>query len=405
MSRPSRLLLILCVGALLVVGGAAVTASTDKPLWEAGQVTNSTAHVIDVSNSSNYLSLDESEIKQQQYESASLDVAGAVQGDALRLQGEHRKRGLQQQLSNAEEEKAFHDRLLTELEQNALELETQKRQLYRQYSSGEIKETQLFRELVRLGVAGEQYRDIADIMQQTIDTDSLSSRYSNIDGEPSLLPSAFLSRIETELSTAEATQMYIQAGDQSLILASAEDGSFLREATLFGEFDRNAQEQFGLGDRSEARDALKRAQSLYPWSMKDTFNPRLRGFGNSSTYRIASSHTHGTLRTYIDGRTTNPYHEIHEKNAFSVPVTDFTQATNDGLRLDVQLTNPTGPMLIEVIETDDLIYNNITVSIEDTQIKTMQSGGDFYTVQPVGSFEITAETDTGQEVSIAIFPD
>jgi len=397
--------LILCVSALLVAGGTAVTASADEPLWEADQLTNSTAHVIDVSNSSNYLSLDEREIKRQQYESVSLDVAGAVQGDALRLQGEHRKRGLQQQLSNTEDKRAFHTLLLTELEQNALALETQKRQLYRQYSSGEIQETQLFRELVRLGVAGEQYRNIADVMQRTIDTDALSNRYSNINGEPSLLPSAFLSRIETELSAAEATRMYVQAGNESLILASVEDDNFLREATLFGEFDRDGQEQFGLGDRSEARDALERAQSLYPWSMKDTFNPRLRGFGNSSTYRIASSHTHGTLQTYIDGRTTNPYHEIHQKNVFSVPVTDFTQATNDGLRLDVQLTDPTGPMLIEVIETDDLIYNNITVSIEDTPIKTMSSGGDFYTVQPVGSFEITAETDTGQEVSIAVFPD
>ncbi|MFC7057487.1 DUF7094 domain-containing protein [Halovenus salina] len=382
-----------------------MTASADEPLWEAGQVTNSTTHIIDVSNSSNYLSLDESEIKQQQYESVSLDVAGAVQGDALRLQGEHRKRGLQQQLSNTEDERAFHDRLLTELEQSALALETQERQLYRQYGNGDIRETQLFRELVRLGVAGEQYRNIADVMQQAIDTDSLSSRYSNFNGEPSLLQSAFLSQIETGLSTADATQMYVQAGNESLILASVEDGTFLREATLLGEYDRDASEQFGIGDASEARDALERAQNLYPWSMKDTFNPQLRGFGNSATYRVTSSHTHGTLQTYIDGRTTNPYHEIHEKNAFSVPVTDFTQATNDGIRIDIQLTNPTGPMLIEVIETDDLIYNNITVSVEDTPIRTMSSGGDFYTVQPVGSFEITAETDTGQEVSIAVFPD
>lgn len=405
MSRPSRLLLLFCAGTLLLTGGAIATASVGEPLWESSQLTNSSAHVVEVSNSSNYLSLDQADVRQEQYESASLDVAGAVQGDALRLQGEQRKRIVQRQLADSDDETAFHRQLLQELESNALSLEEQRHQLYRQYSSGEIDGTQLFREVVRLGVTAEQYRDITDVVQGTSISEGLSRRYSNIEGGPSLLPSAMLSRIESHLSTAGTGTTYVQAGNQSLILASVEGDSYLREAMLLGEHDRDTPEQFGSGGASEAEDAFNRAQGLYPWTVSDAFNPTLRGFGNSSVYRLTASHTHGTLRTYLDGVTTNPFYEVHEKNPFAVPVTDFTQTTNDGLRLDVQVTDPTGPMLIEVIETEDVIYNNITVSIDEQPVKTMSSGGDFYTVQPAGSFEITARTDTGQEVSVAIFPE
>lgn len=405
MSRPSRLVSLLFVGLLLVTGGTVVAATVDQPLQGSNQLDNDSTQLVAVSNSSNYLSIDTEDIRREQYQSTSLDVAGAVQADAVRLQGSHKERMIQQRLEAGSDKRAIRLSVLRELEQNALSLERQKRQLYRQYSEGEIDTAQLFREVVRLGVAANQYRDIATSLQGTAGDDSLNRQYLNLDGEPALLPSVMVSQIESALSTGGTSQTYVQAGNESLLLATIAGDSFFREAMVFGEYDREGSQQFGADGGQEVEDAFSRAEQLYPWTVDDATDPELRGFGNTSVYRLTANHGHGSLQAYIDGTTRNTFYEIHEKEPFSVPVTDFTQTTNDGLRLDVQLTDPTGPMLIEVIETDDLIYNNITVSVGDEVVKTLDSGGDFFTIQPTGSFEVTAETDTGQKVSVAIFPD
>lgn len=408
MSFPSRrmLFLLLCASALMLAGGTVVATDTvDAPtlLWEVDQPSDSV--VIDVDNSSNYLSPRDDNVSQQEYEAASLDVAGAVQGDALRLQGEHRTRSLQQRVETSDNITAVATEAVRMLESDVRRLEQQKKQLYRDYSAGEIDSGTLFREVVRLGVTADQYRKLTNTVQNRISSSRpVTTRYKSLRGELALMPSPLASHLEAGLTTGGQTPVYVQGGNESLILATVEGDTYLRQAVVLSERDRNAPRQFGEGGQSEADDAFARAESLYPWTVSESAQPEIRGFGNSSVYRLRAEHSHGQLQTYIDGGTTNPFFELHEKNPFSVPVTDFTQTTNEGLRLDIQLTNPTGPMRIEVIETGDLDANNITISIGDDQIANLSSGNDFYTIQPMGTFEVTAKTDTGEEVSILVFP-
>lgn len=408
MSFPSRrmLFLLLCAGALVLAGGTVVatdTVDSASLLWEGDQPSDSV--VIDVDNSSNYLSPRADNVTQRDYEAASLDVAGAVQGDALRLQGEHRTHSLQERFESSGNTTVVATQTVRMLERDVRELEQQKRQLYRDYSEGNIETSALFREVVRLGVTADQYRKMTNTVQNRISSSKpVTTRYKNLKGELAMMPSPLASHLEAGLTTGGQTPLYVQGGNESLVLATVEGDTFLRQAMLLSERDRTALEQFGDGERSEADDAFARAESLYPWTISDSSQPEIRGFGNSSVYRLRASHSHGELQTYIDGGTTNPFFELQEKNPFSVPVTDFTQTTDEGLRLDIQLTNPTGPMRIEVIETGDLDANNITVSIGDDQVTTISSGDDFYTIQPMGTFEVTAKTDTGEEVSILVFP-
>lgn len=406
MSFPSRLFFLLCVGTLLLAGGTVVTAGIDEPILNADQRTNGSADLVDVSNSTNYLSPDADNVTRQNYQGAALDVAGAVQGDTIRLHGEQREQVLQERLENADENDTVELDTVRALERQAQTLEQQERQLYRDYSEERIDTARLFREAVRLGVTAEQYRDISGIVQdQDISPSTVDLRYSNLDGELSLLPSPLVTHIESELATGGQTPIYVQGGNGSLVLATVEGDTYLREAMVLDRRDRDAPEKFGTGGQSEADDAYTRGEQLYPWTVEDAESPEIRGFGNTSVYRLQASHTHGELRTYMDGATTDPFYEVQEKNPFEVPVTDFTQTTNEGLRLDIQLTNPTGPMRIEVIDTGNLEYDNITVSVGDNSVATLSSGTDFYTVQPVGTFEVSAETDTGERVSIHLFPE
>ncbi|MFC7072231.1 hypothetical protein ACFQJ7_05005 [Halovenus rubra] len=396
--------LLLCLGVLIIAGGSVVAAAGSGSLaWSQEQQSNTS--IIAVENSSNYLSPPVENVTQQTYKTATLDVSGAVQGDALRLQGAQEVRRLGNKLATTDDAEGDAMEILQRLKQNARTLEQQKRQLYREYGTGEMKTEQLFREIVRLGVTADQYVRLAETVKSgTPALDRVSSQYSSLMGEFALLPSPIVSHLESGFTTGGQTPLYVQGGNESLVLATVQGDTFLRQATLPEQRKYEIPLQFGDGERSEADDAFARAQALYPWAVSDAAQSEVRGFGDTAVYRLQASHTHGELQTYVDGGTTNPFYELQEKNPFSVPVTDFTQTTENGLRLDVQLTNPTGPMRVEIIETADLDAQNITLSIDDEELTTLSSGEDFYTIQPLGPFEITAQTDAGDQVSVLVFP-
>lgn len=408
MSNPSRrtFLFCLCIGVLALMGGTVVAteASLDTPATDA-QISEPSPVIIDVNQSTNYLSPESETARREEYSTVDLDVSAAVESDALRLHGQHKQRVLSDRLEESDEVSQIQLRTVRSLERHAQDLEQQQRELYGAYSNETIDTETLYRELVRLGVTAGQYQGLTDTAQ---DSGGLSEerdiRYSNLEGEIPLLPTPLVSHLETELATGGETSLYVQGANESLVLAAVEGDRYLRQATLFSERDKEASEQFGIGDQSEADDAYARAEQLYPWTLEDAYRPELRGFGNSSVYRLQAAHSHGELQTFIDGATTNPFHEVQEKNPFSVPVSEFTQQTENDLRLDVQLTAPTGPMRIEVIDTGNLEYENITVKIDNKRVQTLSESDDFYTIQPVGSFEATAETDTGESVSVLVFP-
>lgn len=408
MFGPSRqLLLLLCVGALALAGGAVVAADTDdRPTIpsETHSPTEASSVMINADNSSNYVSPDTENVTRTEYQSASLDVAGAVEGETLRLQGAYQERVLDEHLKEGDVDAIAADTVGT-IERDAAALERQQRQLFQSYSEGELAASTLFRELVVLGVASDQYSDLADATQDRVDTTgAVDERYQNLGGEPVLLPSPFVSHVESELSTGGESPVYVQGGNDSLVLATVEGSTYLRQAVLFGEWDPDGPDTLATDDRSGAEGAFERAGELYPWTLENAESSESRGFGNTSVYRVQASHPQGQLQTYLDGATTNPFYEIQEKNPVVVPVTGFSQTFDDGLRLDVGVTSPTGPMEVEVRETTDVEYDNITVSIDGETVATLPEGGSFYTVQPRGAFEISAQTDTGREVSLFLSP-
>lgn len=407
MSFPSRqLLFVFCAAALVLAGSAVVVADSAErsPVpWESTTVTDHSTVMIEADNSTNYLSPDGDNVTRMEYQGATLDVAGAVESDTLQLQGEHQRKVLEQRLENEPGTTVAVD-TIARLERDITTLEQEQRQLYRSYSDGELDTPTLFREIVSLGVTADQYRTLAMTAEDSVaETGELNTRYTNLDSEIPMLPSPFVTHIGTELRTEGGTPMYVQAGNESLVLAAVQGNTYLREAVLFSERDRNMTDQFGTGDRSGAEDAFNRAGQLYPWTMDNRDKGQSRVLGNTSVYQVQFGHTHGELETYLDGGTTNPFYEVQEKNPLAVPV-EFTQTLSDGLRLDIEMTNPTGPMRVEVIDTRDEEFERLTVSIDGNTVATKSDGGSIATVQPRGPFEISAETDTGREVSLFLTP-
>ena len=398
MSMPSRrILLLVCVLALALAAGAVATADVVVSDEEDEQ---RPAEIIEVQNSSNYLSATSDNVTQESHTSAGLDVSGAVEADALALQGTHERLALESALEAPEAHGDIEVETLEMLESDTEALERQQQRLFADYSEGGVDTSTLVREVVRLEATAEQYRQVRETILEEGVSSRLTTRYSNLEGEAPFIPSPIAPMLEAGLAGEGDIPLYVQGGNDSLVLATvSEDGTYLREAVLHSNRDTDAQQQFGAGGRSEAEDAFNRAEFLYPWASAEQFRPDLRGFGNNTVYRFTSEHSHGVTRSYLDGATTNPFYEIHEKNALTVPVADFSQRTDNNLRLTVESIAPTGPILIDVRQTGGA-SEQINVYIDDTHVKTLDGSGDFWSVQPIGSFEVTAENEAGEEVSV-----
>jgi hypothetical protein len=293
---------------------------------------------------------------------------------------------------------------LEQIEQDVRTIEEQYQSLFQQYSNGEIGYSAVLREFVRLGVLGQQYSDLTQTAQETGTlTDEVDLRYRNLPSEIALYSSPIVSYIDTEFRRPSGTAMYVQGGSESLVVGAVVEESYLRQAILLGERDRTEPERFGNSPRSAVEEAFERARVLYPWTLSEGVQSEVQGFGDSSVYRVQASHAHGDIDVYFDGGTTNPFFEIQEKNPFAVPASDFSQETANGLRLSVESTSPTGPMRVDIVETQGQT-RNLTVYINGNQLETIRGSKTIWTVQPRGSFDVTVETETGEKVTVSVSP-
>jgi hypothetical protein len=401
MRRRSRLGAIVFV---VVVGIAATAVGVSATVPSV--MTDEHTPGISVTNSTNYLSPSTENTTRQVYERADVDVAGAIAVDAERLEGEHRRMILDTQLSTGGNTTDIARDTVAEIEAKVSELDQRQNQLFEQFSAGEISNERLVRELAQLEVTADQYRELsrfARTQSRIPDDTSLSRRYRNLASETPLLSSPLSERIEGVITgTADPLTVYFQSADDALVMATANGSKYLRQATVRTNRDRTATDRFRASDLPAPQAAFERANELYPWTANDVLAPNVQGYGNSSVYLFSANHSHGELNTYLDGKTQAPFHENQRKDPGSVPISSTTTNTENDLRLIVQSTAATGPMLINLVGTGSDAPSEVTLTINGHPIGTVAVGEELWTVQPLGEFQVTALTDGNATVSVTV---
>lgn len=404
MSRRVRLvvivLLVAAVGTVVAAVGVAATETLTVP------TTQDDSQTIQVSNSTNYLSPAAENVTKQGYQTAGVDVAGAIAADRERLEGDHHRLSLDERLANATDTTTVARETLREIQADIATLDETQRQLFMDYSAGDISNETLFREVARLSVAAEQYRELAAHAQgqSRIPEDSpLSTQYANLAAETVLLSQPIAERIESAVSgTADSVTVYVQSADEGLVLATVRADRYFRQATLHNNRDPEAVDMFVEDELPAPQAASERAKELYPWASQGFLSPPISGFGNSSVYLFNASHSHGSLQAYIDGGTTDAFHESQVKEPGSVPVSGtFTNTSND-LRVIVQSTAPTGPMLVSIVGTTGDAPSEVEIRINGHSVGRLGVGEQLWTVQPVGGFDIVVTAPTNETVSVTV---
>jgi len=407
MSRTSALsalaLLVLIVAALGAV--AAGTPGDAEHALADGEPT-----VRSLSNTSNYLVLEEP--SQQSYLHSGIDVGTSVRASARQLHARHENLTFDRRFEAREQSSArlslardAADAVGTRLDR----LDARQSRLFADYANGTVSERAFLRRLTALSVRTQAADGYLEHVRARVDSSletrlpvGLDTRISSLQTRLIVLPKPVLERVRASAAgRSEQFVVYTEGTGAGLVLATADNGEFLRQATLQTEYAPDQVDRFDQSEEQRIFVAFQRGNDLYPWVYANAINgPRFRGFGDTSVYRITADHPQGSLRTYLSGGTRNAFHEIQRQRPDTVPVTATRSGESGPLSLSVGTTSETGPMRVQLTDGSDTPVDG-SVRIDGEFVGRTGSDGRLWTVRPSGRARVNA-TVGGNSVAVTV---
>jgi len=373
--------------------------------------TDERVSIVASENATNYLSPPSDEVTREEYANATLEVGTAVAVDTQALHARHDQLVFDQQFQRAESEEervAIVRERADTIETQLGTLDRRHERLLEAYSDGQLTTEELLYHTVRIDAMAQRQRSVMDHARTTASNTpqtsvpfSLEVRFVGLASELVLIPSPVAEPVGTAIDgEADPQTVYVQASDDALVLATLEEDTYLREAVLRNERVPDAPDQFEESDQAAILAAFERGGQLYPWVFENALgDPSIRSFGDSSVYLIEADHPQGRLVTYLDGATTNAFREHHHNQPGAIPVSGTTSATDSGLEVTVETTAPTGPMRVSVTDGSGEPVP-ADVAVDGQRVDSTDGNGQLWTVQPTGSFEVTATGPDGGTVSV-----
>jgi hypothetical protein len=354
---------------------------------------SSPPEMISATNSTNYVVPDRANVTRDSYAEADLDIASIIAADTERIKGQYDERHYQW-IQESRSEGAARTTIAEQIDERVQRLEERQQQLFAEYSSGELSTGTLLRELAQLEVAAQNHRATIDQFFEN----GASETPSRLLVETSMLRNPVSENLADALSSRqESVSVYVVSAPDSLVAATVVEDTYFRQATLRDQRDPAGSDQFAEGDQGRAQAAGSRARSLYSGQVDAA-----RGFTGTHLYEFSINHSHGELVGYLDGSTTNPVHEYQYKRpVVSVPA-ETTSNTGDSFRLTVQYTDSTGPMAVTLLGTGSDVPPTVDVTVDGEFVGTIGQSGQLWTIQPLGSFTVTATTDDDETVSVTV---
>jgi hypothetical protein len=409
MRRLPALLGILLVVVALVAPTAQGVAPTQTATAADG---DSLPRVTTVDNLTNHLTIPGEDIEQSEYGSTGIDVGAAVSLTSQRLYREHDARTFEQRFFRATNESARTRLVRSELdsiEQRQQTLQQRQQQQLQQYADGTASVESVMRTRALIDAEARELArtlDTIDRVERTEPAFTMTSRQQtrleNIRGEIRVLRGPVGERLgQTFTGETQPNAVYVMASTQDYMFATTTGQSYIRETHLASARDPTAEDQFVMSNADPLRAANTRAEVLYPWLYSQQL-PSVNTFGTSSIYRLTANHPSGQLTTYIDGGTTDVFHESQQLQLSTIRTSETRVTVNESVRLEVTRTYETGPIHVAVQNNDTGEPVTGTVAVGGHQVGTTDNSGTLWTVEPRGSYSVTVQTQSGTNVSVAV---
>lgn len=411
MDHPRHLVGYIC---LLLVTGILVAGVTGLPLSQTAS-TNDTAATLDSDRAvqsdsvamfeSPHRSLPTLSVDREEYTTAGIDVAAGAAADSAMLRGAFRRQTFDAQFDERIDSSATDllNSTTDEIANITDEIDTRHAAVIANYSEGEISLDRVLRELVQLSSAANAQQAYAEhvLQQVTAGPDvtlpiEVRRNLLSVEVEIAALESPITEMIR-DGDVESGTSVYAQASDDALVLAVPGD-NFIRQVTLRNERDPEALNQFFEQDGNANSNALSRADELYE-NVGGFSPPPLDAtavYGIQGTTAVGV----GSFTAYLDGATTNIFHEVLTVDPDTVPIAEVVNNSAGSLTIMAESSGETGPLHVSVTR-DGMPVAGATLSINNQTVGTTTTDGTRWAVQPISEFDVTA-THNNQTVSVTV---
>lgn len=398
--------------ALLVVLSATAVATPGASLSADALTTP----VQQEANTTSYLSLGADDIRTSRFDVVTLDAGGSLAVDNARLRGQYEATRLQQAYRAAETGDARRAAVrdaATRIDARVDALHERQRDALVAYNSGQLSARSYLRELAAVNAEAKAL-DVAIARLYSL---------SRAVGEP--VESARIARMKARLlpfdgpvrgaitagftGEADAVRVYVETSGDGVTLTTLSRGEFgttyVRETYVDGAFNLDSDRRVTF---DEAREELF---GLYPWAIEQgVYNIGL--FTNApyyldaGVYAFGVNHPQGTdqrfdLVAYYDNHTGDVFREVQYKDVSQIPTTTVTNATEDGLRLQVRATHPGGPAKVSVTNASTTLPRDAVIYVGDDRVGTVDENGERWIIAPRGTVTVRA-TWAGRSVNATV---
>ncbi|MFP9191617.1 DUF7096 domain-containing protein [Natronosalvus vescus] len=281
----------------------------------------------------------------------------------------------------------IHDRVetLNEREQAAV----------RAHANGEITDGELTRALVR------NYYEANELVRFHGELSTYTDRVSGYS-----IGFEMPRKIATHQSDARA-EMVVAATyghDLSVTVETHVDGyrlsmvagdTYLQEVTRFDLRDPDGESQFDSFGAAE-----EHATERYPWALGTANSYRFHAAAGNHLFLTEITHNHGELYAYIDGATEEVTREHQSLFVSRLPTEPANGTWNDeSLQISLNRTPAHGPAEVTVTDRETGDPVQATISIDGHVVGETDEDGILWIAPPIGSYELTAETDDQRVVA------
>lgn len=336
-----------------------------------------------------------------------LDVGGAMAVDNAELHGEYALQSLHHAFDAADGDTTARriavNRSADQLDARIADLVEREREALRAYNRGDLSTAGYLRELAAIDAAA---RSLETSLEQL-------HTYNRAAGEP--VPTTRIARMKAQLvpltgpvrstvadamtgDDGSAVRVYVETSPSGFVLSMLDDRRFttqyVREAYHGDSFDGQWTDNPITHDEFESRVA---DQYPWVWDTNSQLNTVLTGepyYYRAGIYSIAVNHPQGTdtnrdLEVYYDAGTQNVFFEAQRLGPARLPTAHRTNATAEGLAIELQVSYASGPTKITVTDAVTGEPVDARVSLNGAPIGST-TDGHLWTIAPRGSFAVTA---------------
>jgi hypothetical protein len=418
MSRALSVALAVCCVLSMGVVAVPVTDSPSAPAPVPTGPTQSTTCVADpnvgcADNSSNFLSVNASDVVTVSRNDTSLDVSTAVATDVAST-----TRALSAETFENEyratppgERRAVVEKFGNELENRTADLRDRERDALRDYNDGDVSTEEYLRTLAEIDATADRLWALSfDVRDRWYRVTGQYTRdpYAGVRADLYGLRSPVRDRLQSVYAgDTDPMRVHVTTTDSGVVLAAfVEFGAqpvYLRD-TYLGDVRRTST---GANQFSGPQQAQDRINELYPWAFTRSGHTTENSRGFADAYQSTAVHVYGQTTVFLDGRNGRVFADQQVTYLDRTPFRTTAETnTSNGLTVTLEQTHQGGPLNVTVTdETGERVPATVTIAAGGPQQQVVETGedGTLWTATPyTPNLVVRAEHD-GETVTIVRF--